>query len=82
MYNKCRRFGDGVREFECGQSRTHYPDFNGFETASGNTIPHFSMDNFNFTMAPGTFCDIGESEEMAEYEPGTRRRRRHRPCWR
>jgi len=31
------------------------------------------MDNFNFSMAPGAFCDIDESEEMAEYELGTGR---------
>jgi len=63
----------GIREFECGQSRTRDPDFQGFKSAGGNTISHFGLDNFNFSMAPGTFCDINESEEMAEYEPGTGR---------
>ncbi|CAI6353523.1 unnamed protein product [Macrosiphum euphorbiae] len=65
--------GYGERNVECGQSGSRYSDIDGFQTEGGSPISHFRLDNFDRSMAPGTFCNIDEPKEMDDYEPGKRR---------
>jgi len=63
----------GDREVESGQFGSRHSAFDGFKTEGGHAISHFSLDSFDISMAPGTFCDIDEPKEMDYHEPGTRR---------
>uniref|UniRef100_A0A2S2NY92 Uncharacterized protein n=1 Tax=Schizaphis graminum TaxID=13262 RepID=A0A2S2NY92_SCHGA len=59
----------GDREVEFEQFGSRHSTSDGHQTEGGHAISHFSLNSFDIAVAPRTFYNNDEPEEMDDYEP-------------